>query len=467
MCEGTEFAKQDGVFVCQSCGTKYSVEEAKKLMVEVEGETTPAAVVASAPTMQVAVQNTAQIDSLMKLAYSSFESKNYEQAENFCNQVIAIDDRHYEAWKLKGEAINWQITSSNPRILEAFNCVMTAYRSLDEDGKTAKKEEILKTVKSLLESEISFQLNQLDNDRPTEDKEEQVEATFNDVLGKVSSVFRELGIEEEADWYTSWLKNEFIKQANTKSVSLWKNTVGYNYYRGSFKANNHRLNLNYALDSRVVWQEEEYRPDESIRSTFVNECDTLIGLLEFATRWIDDKTEKQTIINLYNNLIHFQTHALSSKSFVRMVSTTTNGYGAVTERKEYWENDKVLADGAVSNRRKKIASYEEKLARLVPEEGEKLKIKQRIRDLEAERSRVSGEQSSAQGCSLFAGGAIGAIIGLILVLGENFSDTLKTIGWIIVVIMAIVLIAQSANSSSKKKRVQELGEEITSLQKKL
>ena len=34
MCGSTDLIKQDGVFVCQSCGTKYSVEEAKKMMVE-------------------------------------------------------------------------------------------------------------------------------------------------------------------------------------------------------------------------------------------------------------------------------------------------------------------------------------------------------------------------------------------------------------------------------------------------
>ena len=34
MCGSTDLMKQDGVFVCQTCGTKYSVEEAKKMMVE-------------------------------------------------------------------------------------------------------------------------------------------------------------------------------------------------------------------------------------------------------------------------------------------------------------------------------------------------------------------------------------------------------------------------------------------------
>lgn len=38
MCDSTEFVKEDGLFVCQECGCKYSVAEARKLMVEVSEE---------------------------------------------------------------------------------------------------------------------------------------------------------------------------------------------------------------------------------------------------------------------------------------------------------------------------------------------------------------------------------------------------------------------------------------------
>ena len=34
MCNSNDLVKQDGYFVCQCCGTKYSVEEAKKMMIE-------------------------------------------------------------------------------------------------------------------------------------------------------------------------------------------------------------------------------------------------------------------------------------------------------------------------------------------------------------------------------------------------------------------------------------------------
>ena len=35
ICNSRNFVKQDGMYVCQQCGTKYTVEEAKKLMVDV------------------------------------------------------------------------------------------------------------------------------------------------------------------------------------------------------------------------------------------------------------------------------------------------------------------------------------------------------------------------------------------------------------------------------------------------
>ena len=62
MCGGTDLLKQDGVFVCQTCGCKYSVEEARKMMGEVSS--TP-----------VEVKNAAQLENLLNLAKSSFESQ--------------------------------------------------------------------------------------------------------------------------------------------------------------------------------------------------------------------------------------------------------------------------------------------------------------------------------------------------------------------------------------------------------
>lgn len=37
MCNSNQMRKENGLFVCQNCGTQYTAEEAQKLLVEIEG----------------------------------------------------------------------------------------------------------------------------------------------------------------------------------------------------------------------------------------------------------------------------------------------------------------------------------------------------------------------------------------------------------------------------------------------
>ena len=59
MCGSTNLVKQDGMFVCQECGTKYSVEEAKKMMME-EGDTAEAGAPVKSPA-PIKTDNTSKI----------------------------------------------------------------------------------------------------------------------------------------------------------------------------------------------------------------------------------------------------------------------------------------------------------------------------------------------------------------------------------------------------------------------
>ena len=90
LCDSTEFVKEGGMFICQGCGTKYSLEEAKSMMREVEGGAAP---VSSAPVNAVPMgnPNQQQIDNMLILATTAFEADNNKEAENYCNQVIALD----------------------------------------------------------------------------------------------------------------------------------------------------------------------------------------------------------------------------------------------------------------------------------------------------------------------------------------------------------------------------------------
>lgn len=218
MCGSTDLLKEEGVFVCQSCGCKYSVEEAKKMMVEVEGAVT--------------VQNAAQLDNLLKLAHSSFESKNYEKAEDFCNQVLAMDDKNFDAWKLKGEAINYQINSNNQRIEEVYNCIMTAYRVLDEEKKEQEKYDIFMLLNMCLKGEVYFWLQQFEANRPTDYALKRAKNAYVDSYNKMKAALDEIGfLEEPKQGLLFAFDNYFIEKCNKFCLSTWKSTVAYNYYR--------------------------------------------------------------------------------------------------------------------------------------------------------------------------------------------------------------------------------------------
>lgn len=90
MCGSKEMLKQDGVFVCQSCGTKYSVEEAKKMMVEVQGT-----VDVSGSTIKVDTSD--ELANLYQVARRAKNDNNDESATKYYELILIKDPTSWEA----------------------------------------------------------------------------------------------------------------------------------------------------------------------------------------------------------------------------------------------------------------------------------------------------------------------------------------------------------------------------------
>ena len=80
LCGSNQFIKQDGMFICQHCNTKYSPEDAKKLMVEVKGK-----VDVSGSTVKV--DSTDSLENSRQLARRAKEAGNSENAEKYYSLV--------------------------------------------------------------------------------------------------------------------------------------------------------------------------------------------------------------------------------------------------------------------------------------------------------------------------------------------------------------------------------------------
>lgn len=153
LCEGMEFSKIDGMFVCAGCGTKYTVEEAKSMMVEVEGEA-PAPVQNVQPSAPTPDQK--QLENILMLATTAYEADNYQEAENYCNRAIEIDATSYKAWFLKAKAVGWSSKLDNMRMEEAAHSFCKALDFAPEDEKEQLKEDAVTVLKDLGIAAISL-----------------------------------------------------------------------------------------------------------------------------------------------------------------------------------------------------------------------------------------------------------------------------------------------------------------------
>ena len=147
MCGSTNLIKEGGVFVCQSCGTKYSVEEAKKMMVEgtvdIKGT--------------VKVDTTDELKNLYEIARRAKDSNNSANAAKYYDMILVKDPSSWEA--------NFYVTYFN-----ALSCKIAEIWT-----EASNVESSIKTVLELIKKEVT-------------DKEEQKK-----VLTEVSSKLIEIG----------------------------------------------------------------------------------------------------------------------------------------------------------------------------------------------------------------------------------------------------------------------------------
>ena len=140
MCGSTNLIKEGGVFVCQSCGTKYSVEEAKKMMVEgtvdVKGT--------------VKVDTSDELQNLYEIARRAKDSNNSENATKYYDMILVKDPSSWEAnfyvvyYKAMSCTIG-QITSAGNSIV---NCLPSVIDLVESNVAEDEKENVFKEIQA-------------------------------------------------------------------------------------------------------------------------------------------------------------------------------------------------------------------------------------------------------------------------------------------------------------------------------
>lgn len=88
LCGSDDIVKQEGCFVCQQCGTKYSLEEAKRMMME-GGD--------AAPSITVKVDNSSFVERYLQNARRAKAKEDWEETEKYYNMVEQNEPTNIEA----------------------------------------------------------------------------------------------------------------------------------------------------------------------------------------------------------------------------------------------------------------------------------------------------------------------------------------------------------------------------------
>ena len=124
MCGSNDLVKQDGVFVCQSCGCKYSIEEAKKLMIE-----GPVEVKGS-----VTLDNSQRLQNLYQLARRAKDDNQGESAIKYYEMISIDDPTSWEAsfYIVYFKALDCKIAEITSAAFSIKNCERTVFQLIKD-----------------------------------------------------------------------------------------------------------------------------------------------------------------------------------------------------------------------------------------------------------------------------------------------------------------------------------------------
>ena len=132
MCNSNDIQKQDGVYVCQSCGTKYSVEEAKKLFVE----------------GTVKIDRSEEAEKLLILARRARDEDNSANAEKYYGMVLQEDPDNWEAafFQVYFQAMQCKIMNISSAAHSVTSCIGSAFDIISKLEDTNEQDEAISTL---------------------------------------------------------------------------------------------------------------------------------------------------------------------------------------------------------------------------------------------------------------------------------------------------------------------------------
>ena len=126
MCSSNEIIRQNGMYVCQSCGTKYSIEDARKMMIEgpvdVSGST-------------VRIDQTDEINNLYEIARRARNDGNSDNAQKYYEMILIKDPSSWEAnfFSVYYQSMNCKLGELELAANRLSKCIVSVCKLINEN----------------------------------------------------------------------------------------------------------------------------------------------------------------------------------------------------------------------------------------------------------------------------------------------------------------------------------------------
>lgn len=133
MCNSPHLVKKDGMYVCENCGTRYTVEEAKRMMLNGTSDTA---------SITVKMDTSDELTNLYQVARRAKDANDNENAARYYDMILVKDPLSWEAsfYVVYCNAMNCKIAEIQSAGASVANCIDTVL-NLIKDNVTNREEQ--------------------------------------------------------------------------------------------------------------------------------------------------------------------------------------------------------------------------------------------------------------------------------------------------------------------------------------
>lgn len=216
MCGSPDLLKSDGMYICQSCGTRYTVEEAKKLMVE----------------GKVQIDNSEFVKKYLENAQRALSKEDWEEVEKYYNMVEQNAPHNIEAlfFSAFGKAMLSLTDSEYYKRRQKFGVLIKSMSVINDyfEVTTEQKEEVLRRISSAIEKmySVEFVFDPQASGTQVGSRKETI-ITMNSVREAFLTELRQI---QEAHSELSYIQELIDQNAKGRSAGCYVATCVYGSY---------------------------------------------------------------------------------------------------------------------------------------------------------------------------------------------------------------------------------------------